>query len=83
MSWLDDILPPPEKFDAWQQNALDLKNKVAQFEFDPRFKELTRMKYEDLKTWFDEKLESAINASAEANPDFDKESEFFLHCVCM
>jgi len=78
MSWLDDLLPPPEKLDTWQQNAIELKNKVSGFEFDPRLRELTRMKYADLKSWFDERLETAINASAEANPDFDRESKPIL-----
>ena len=78
MTWLEDLLPPPEKLDSWQQHALELKNKVSQFEFDPRIKELTKMKYEDIRAWFDERLEGAISATAEGSKDFDKDRKLEL-----
>lgn len=72
MTWLEGLLPPPDKIDSWQQNAVEMKNKVLSYEVDPRLRQITRESYDSFRDWFEKRLDSALKASNEA----EKESKF-------
>lgn len=65
MSWLQDMLPPPEKIDAWQGSVMELRDKFKDFEIDPKYTELGRSRINSLKEWLDERLDQAIKATEE------------------
>lgn len=65
MTWLQDMLPPPEKIDAWQGSVMEFKNKFKDFEIDPKYTELGRSRINSLKEWLDERLDQAIKATEE------------------
>uniref|UniRef100_A0A6P7GK10 Dynamin-like GTPase OPA1, mitochondrial n=1 Tax=Diabrotica virgifera virgifera TaxID=50390 RepID=A0A6P7GK10_DIAVI len=66
MKWLDEVLPDNEKFQQWRANLVDFKDNIKNnIELDPRIKALTENKYNEFKSWFDQRLDDAI-AAAEA-----------------
>lgn len=66
MKWLDDVLPDNDKWHQWRTNLVDFKDNIKNsIELDPRLKSLSENKYNEFKSWFDQRLDDAI-AAAEA-----------------
>lgn len=66
MTWLQELLPPPEKIDSWQGSVMELRDKIKDFEIDPKYAEMGKERMTSLKEWFDERLDRAIKATEEA-----------------
>lgn len=69
MTWIQDLLPPPEKVDAWQGSVMELRDKLKDFHIDPKYSEMGRERMNSLKDWFDERLDKAIRATEEDDGD--------------
>jgi len=65
LKWLEQYLPPPEKIDAFRENLIKVTGNLKDaFEVNPKLKELGEQKYQNLREWFDRRLEEAIEATA-------------------
>lgn len=68
MSWLEQYYPESEKIDSVLTSLQDIKDKVVgnigKMELDPRLRTLGEAKVQNLKEWWDLKLESAIEAAS-------------------
>lgn len=65
MKWLEQYMPPPEKIDAFRENMIKLSSNMKDsFEINPKLKQLGEQKYQNLRDWFDRRLEEAIEATA-------------------
>lgn len=60
MAWLESVLPSPEKLDSWNAKATEMKEKIINFEIDPRIKDIGQSSYDDLRRWFDQRLDGEI-----------------------
>lgn len=64
LKWLEDIFPDNDKWQQWRGSLVDIRDNVKNnIEIDPRIKALTENKYKEFKSWFDERLENAIEAA--------------------
>ncbi|XP_057653010.1 dynamin-like 120 kDa protein, mitochondrial isoform X1 [Diorhabda carinulata] len=73
MKWLVDVLPDNDKWQKWRTNLVDFKDNIKNsIELDPRIKSLSENKYNEFKSWFDQRLDDAI-AAAEAQEATQKE----------
>ncbi|XP_075213252.1 opa1 mitochondrial dynamin like GTPase isoform X2 [Lycorma delicatula] len=63
MSWLDDLKPSNEKIDAFRGSLISMKEKFKDFDIDPRLKEFGENKYNNMKEWFDKRMDEAILAT--------------------
>lgn len=64
LKWLDEVLPNNEKWQQWRSNLVEFKDNVKNnIELDPKLKALTGAKYNELKSWFDQRLDDAIAAT--------------------
>lgn len=65
MKWLEDIFPDNQQ---WKQFSKDLalvtKSVAETIEIDPRLKQLGEQKVAEWRTWFDSRLDDAIEAAA-------------------
>lgn len=66
LKWLDEVLPDTEQFRAFNKNLsttlASFKNSV---QLDPRIKQAGENKLAELREWFDNRLENAIEAAEE------------------
>ncbi|KAF4531828.1 hypothetical protein B566_EDAN000854 [Ephemera danica] len=70
MKWLEQYLPPPEKIDAFREGMIAMKDKLKDsFEINPKFRTLGESKYQDFRSWFDRRLEEAIQATERAEAE--------------
>lgn len=67
MTWLEGMLPPPEKIDAWQGSVMELRDKLKEFEINNKYAAMSRERISSLKEWFDERLDKAIKATEEGD----------------
>ncbi|XP_076269985.1 opa1 mitochondrial dynamin like GTPase isoform X1 [Rhynchophorus ferrugineus] len=67
LKWLDEVLPDNDKWNEWRGNLIDFKDNMKNnINIDPRIKSLSEAKYNQLKTWFDHRLDDAIAAAEKA-----------------
>ncbi|XP_065333695.1 dynamin-like 120 kDa protein, mitochondrial [Cloeon dipterum] len=80
MKWLEQYMPPPEKIDAFRENLIKLSSNLKDsFEVNPKLKELGEAKYQNMRDWFDRRLEEAIQATEKAEVEGENGfSENFL-----
>jgi len=65
------MMPAPETVDSWQGSIMEMKEKIRSFELSPEFKSMGESKLNNLKSWFDERLDKAIKASEEDDGPFE------------
>lgn len=67
--WMKDLFPSPEKVDSFRGSLMNLSSKfrdsLENLDIDPRLKVFGERKVNELRSWFDERLEQAIKAAEE------------------
>lgn len=67
MKWLGEVLPDNDRWQEWRGSLITFTDNVKDsIEIDPRLKSLSQNKIKELKSWFDQRLDDAIEA-AESN----------------
>ncbi|XP_068905877.1 dynamin-like GTPase OPA1, mitochondrial isoform X3 [Tenebrio molitor] len=68
LKWLDEILPDNEKWQQWRGNLIEFKDNIKDnIAIDPRIKSLTESKLGEFRSWFDQRLDNAIEAADQQN----------------
>ncbi|KAF5287567.1 hypothetical protein FQA39_LY15896 [Lamprigera yunnana] len=68
LKWLEDIMPDNDQWQQFRNTLIQLRNNVKDnIEIDPRIKDVTQAKYDELKQWFDERLDNAIASAKKSN----------------
>lgn len=76
MKWLDDLMPDNEQWGQFSKSLVSMKDSVKNsIEIDPRLKQLGEEKLAAWRSWFDSRLDNAIEA-AEHQENEQIESSF-------
>lgn len=73
MKWLEEVLPDNDKWAGFTRSLLAVKDSVKDsIEIDPRLKQLSENKINEWRTWFDQRLDAAIEAAeTQQNPQIE------------
>ncbi|XP_039278968.1 LOW QUALITY PROTEIN: dynamin-like 120 kDa protein, mitochondrial [Nilaparvata lugens] len=63
--WIKDYIPDNERFDSFRAKMITFKDKLGDFEIDPRLKQFSESRLDKVKDWFDRKLDEAVVAANE------------------
>ncbi|GAB0087005.1 Dynamin [Sergentomyia squamirostris] len=76
MKWLDDILPDNEQWHKFSKSLMSVGEAVRDsIEIDPRLKKISEDKLAEWRSWFDNRLDNAIEA-AETTPNPSVEGSY-------
>ncbi|CAG0883716.1 unnamed protein product [Darwinula stevensoni] len=71
MSWMKELMPSTETVDSFRASLSNMgqkfKGTISSLDVDPKWREFGDEKYSQLKKWFDQRLEDAIEAAKEAD----------------
>ncbi|XP_077301417.1 opa1 mitochondrial dynamin like GTPase isoform X2 [Arctopsyche grandis] len=74
LSWLDDVLPDAEKLNKFTGTLISMRDNISNIEIDSRLKALSQNKYYEVKQWFGERWENAIEAAEKRNAENVKDN---------
>jgi optic atrophy protein 1 len=84
LKWLDEILPDNEKWQQWRGNLIEFKDNIKDnIAIDPRIKSLTESKLGEFRSWFDQRLDNAIEAADQQNGQLPPavDGNFTQNCI--
>ncbi|KAL0106428.1 hypothetical protein PUN28_016267 [Cardiocondyla obscurior] len=68
LGWLENLMPNEKRWQDFRESLMAIKtNVVDKIEIDPRIKEFGIVKYQEYRTWFDQRLDDAIKAAENQN----------------
>lgn len=68
LGWLNEVMPDPEQWSQFNKSMTNLRDAFKDsIQIDPRLKQLGENKMNELREWFDNRLENAIEAAEEQN----------------
>lgn len=75
MKWLDEVLPGTDQWSKFSSSMSQISNRfMNSIEMDPRIKQLSEDKMNEWRSWFDSRLDNAIEA-AEVQDNTEIESK--------
>ncbi|XP_018374150.1 PREDICTED: dynamin-like 120 kDa protein, mitochondrial isoform X3 [Trachymyrmex cornetzi] len=64
LGWLENLIPNEKQWQDFRESLMTIRSNVAdKIEIDPRIKEFGVTKYQEYRTWFDQRLDDAIKAA--------------------
>ncbi|XP_018309505.1 dynamin-like 120 kDa protein, mitochondrial isoform X2 [Mycetomoellerius zeteki] len=64
LGWLENLIPNEKQWQDFRESLMTIKSNMAdKIEIDPRIKEFGVTKYQEYRTWFDQRLDDAIKAT--------------------
>lgn len=75
MKWVEDIFPDNQQWKSFSRNLVSMSQKIGDsIELDPRLKQMGEDKLAEWRSWFDSRLDDAIEAAAtQENPEIESE----------
>ncbi|KAG7212237.1 hypothetical protein KM043_012568 [Ampulex compressa] len=64
VSWLNNIMPNEQQWQDFRESLMTARKNIAEkIDIDPRIKQLGEAKYQEYRTWFNQRLDDAIKAA--------------------
>ncbi|KAH0944504.1 hypothetical protein HN011_001053 [Eciton burchellii] len=71
LEWIQNLIPSEQQWQDFRKSLMSIKNNVGnKIEIDPHIKEIGLAKYEEYKTWFNQRLDDAIKATESQQKDY-------------